>query len=110
ACGCWIYTGSYEGESNQTARRKSRQQQTWVAPEWGWAWPANRRLLYNRASADPEGRPWSERKKYVWWDEQKAQWIGFDNPDFIKERPPSYRPPLDAKGLDTISGVDPFLM
>ena len=37
--------------------------------EWGWAWPANRRILYNRASADPDGKPWSERKRYVWWDD-----------------------------------------
>src|SRR5581483_7144357 len=43
-------------------------QQHWVAPEWGWAWPANRRELYNRASADPDGKPWSERKALVWWD------------------------------------------
>ena len=40
--------------------------------EWGWAWPANRRVLYNRASADPEGKPWSERKKLVWWDADRA--------------------------------------
>jgi formate dehydrogenase major subunit len=110
ACGCWIYCGSYENGENQPARRKPQQEQTWVAPEWGWAWPANRRLLYNRASADPEGRPWSERKKYVWWDDAKRQWTGFDIPDFIKERPPSYRPPEDAKGLATISGIDPFIM
>ena len=47
---------------NQAARRKPGSEQSWVAPDWGWAWPANRRILYNRASADPEGRPWSERK------------------------------------------------
>ena len=48
-------------------------EQSWVAPEWGWAWPTNRRILYNRASADPEGKPWSERKAYVWWDEEQRQ-------------------------------------
>ena len=47
-------------------------EQSWVAPEWGWAWPANRRILYNRASADPDGRPWSERKRYVWWDAERG--------------------------------------
>ena len=47
-------------------------EQNWIAPEWGWAWPANRRILYNRASADPDGTPWSERKRYVWWDAERG--------------------------------------
>jgi formate dehydrogenase major subunit len=110
ACGCWIYSGSYAEGRNQTARRKPGSQQSWVAPEWGWAWPANRRLLYNRASADLQGKPWSKRKKYIWWDEHKHQWTGADVPDFIKDRAPSYRPPPGAYGIDAISGIDPFLM
>ena len=61
-CGCWIYCGVYADGVNQAARRKPGREQSWVAAEWGWAWPANRRILYNRASADPDGRPWSERK------------------------------------------------
>jgi formate dehydrogenase major subunit len=81
-----------------------------VAPGWGWAWPANRRLLYNRASADPEGRPWSERKRYVWWDEAAGRWTGHDTPDFPVDRPPSYRPPRGARGVAAIGGADPFLM
>ena len=48
------------------ARKKPGSEQSWVAPEWGWAWPMNRRIIYNRASADPQGKPWSERKRYVW--------------------------------------------
>ncbi len=110
ACGCWIYSGCYAEGVNQPARRRPQGQQIWVAPEWGWAWPMNRRLMYNRASADPEGRPWSERKKYVWWDEEKRRWTGYDVPDFIVDRPPSYRPARDAQGTATISGVDPFIM
>jgi formate dehydrogenase major subunit len=110
ACGCWIYSGCFRDGVNQTDRRKPASEQTWVAPEWGWAWPHNRRILYNRASADPEGRPWSERKKYVWWDEGSATWTGFDDPDFIPDRSPSYRPSDDAAGLDTIAGIDPFIM
>ena len=109
ACGCWIYCGVTKEGVNQAARRKPGSEQTWVAPEWGWAWPSNRRILYNRASADPEGRPWSERKRYVWWDDAKGEWTGEDDPDFIKDRPPGYRPAKDAKGLETISGVDPFI-
>jgi formate dehydrogenase major subunit len=110
ACGCWIYSGCYAGGVNQTARRKPQGEQSWVAPEWAWAWPMNRRLMYNRASADPEGRPWSERKKYVWWDEAQKRWTGYDVPDFIADRPPSYRPPKDAQGLAAISGIDPFIV
>ena len=110
ACGCWIYSGAYKDGVNQTARRKPAGEQHWVAPEWGWAWPSNRRILYNRASADPEGRPWSERKRYVWWDEEQGQWTGHDVPDFIKDRAPSYRPDDDATGTDTLAGIDPFIM
>jgi formate dehydrogenase major subunit len=110
ACGCWIYSGCYAEGVNQTARRKSRREQTWVAPEWGWAWPANRRIIYNRASADPAGTPWSERKKYVWWKEAEGKWVGEDVPDFIEDRAPSYRPEEGARGLATISGDAPYIM
>ena len=73
ACGCWIYSGCYKDGVNQPARRKPHWEQNWVASEWAWAWPHNRHMLYNRASADPEGKPWSERKAYVWWDEAKTE-------------------------------------
>jgi formate dehydrogenase major subunit len=109
-CGCWIYSGAYADGVNQTARRKPGSEQSWVAPEWGWAWPANRRILYNRASADPDGKPWSERKAYVWWDAQAGKWTGHDVPDFPATRPPSYRPPEGATGVDAISGIDAFIM
>ena len=110
ACGCWIYSGARAGGVNQTARRKPGSEQSWVAPEWGWAWPANRRILYNRASADPDGQPWSERKAYVWWDPEAGKWTGHDVPDFPATRPPSYRPPPGATGVDAISGIDAFIM
>ena len=110
ACGCWIYSGSYKSGKNQTANRKPGQEQDWVAKDWGWAWPANRRILYNRASADAEGNPWSERKKYVWWDSGQKKWTGYDVPDFIADRDPAYRAPEDAKGIAAISGNDPFIL
>jgi formate dehydrogenase major subunit len=110
AAGVWIYCGVHAGGVNQAARRKPGQEQSWVAPEWGWAWPANRRVLYNRASADPEGKPWSERKALVWWDEEQQRWTGHDVPDFIADRPPTYRPPEGARGTAAISGIDPFIM
>jgi formate dehydrogenase major subunit len=67
-------------------------------------------VLYNRASADPRGRPWSERKRYVWWDADEAKWTGYDVPDFPADKPPHYRAPGDAEGMDAISGTDPFIM
>ena len=76
ACGCWIYCGVRADGVNQAARRKPGAEQSWVAPEWGWAWPSNRRILYNRASADPDGKPWSDRKALVWWDDKAGQWTG----------------------------------
>jgi formate dehydrogenase major subunit len=108
--GCWIYTGVYADGVNQSARRKPGREQTWVAPEWGWAWPANRRILYNRASADPDGKPWSERKAYVWWDADAGKWTGHDIPDFIADRPPDYRPEPGTGGVAGIAGDDPFIM
>ncbi|MBX9397435.1 molybdopterin-dependent oxidoreductase [Streptomyces sp. TRM72054] len=110
ACGCWIYCGVYADGVNQAARRKPGEQQNWVANAWGWAWPANRRILYNRASADPDGRPWSERKALVWWDAERGEWTGHDIADFKKDKAPDYRPPEDATGPEALSGVDPFVM
>jgi formate dehydrogenase major subunit len=109
-CGCWIYCGVYANETNQANRRKPASEQSYVAPEWGWAWPANRRILYNRASADPEGKPWSERKKYVWWDEENGQWTGLDVPDFSPTKRPDYVPADDARAEDAIRGDRPFIM
>jgi len=110
ASGCWIYCGVYADGVNQAARRKPGEQQNWVANEWGWAWPANRRVLYNRASADPDGKPWSDRKALVWWDEDAGKWAGHDIADFIADRPPSYRPEEGATGVAAIAGTDAFIM
>jgi formate dehydrogenase major subunit len=109
-CGCWIYCGCRADGVNQAARRKPGNQQSWVAPEWGWAWPANRHLLYNRASADPDGKPWSERKAYVWWDPDQKKWTGHDVPDFVADKAPDYQPAQGARGPDAIGGRDPFIM
>ena len=96
--------------STRSARRKPGSEQSWVAPEWGWAWPMNRRILYNRASADPEGKPWSERKAYVWWDEAAGKWTGHDVPDFQVTKAPSFRPEPGVDGPDGLAGDDPFIM
>ncbi|WCB92192.1 Formate dehydrogenase 2 subunit alpha (cytochrome c-553) [Baekduia alba] len=114
ACGCWIYSGVMAEGVNQARRREPGDIDDpdggWVSPEWGWVWPANRRMLYNRASADPDGKPWSERKKYIWWDEDEGKWTGYDVPDFPVDKPPSYRADDDAEGMDAIDGDNPFIM
>jgi formate dehydrogenase major subunit len=113
ASGCWIYSGVYANGVNQARRRDPGDisaEGGWVSPEWGWVWPANRRILYNRASADPQGKPWSERKKYVWWDEDQGKWTGYDVPDFPADKRPDYRAPSGARGMDAISGDEPFMM
>ena len=110
ACGCWIYSGVYAGGVNKAARRKPHDVQGAYDTEWGWTWPANRRVLYNRASADLEGRPWSERKKLVWWDADQATWTGDDQPDFPEWTPPGYVPPAGAVGIEALRGDDPFIL
>jgi formate dehydrogenase major subunit len=110
SCGCWIYSGCYADGVNQTARKKPGREQHWVAPEWAWAWPMNRRIIYNRASADPQGRPWSERKKYVWWDAEAGSWTGYDVPDFKATMAPDHVPEDDATAEDALRGDAPFVM
>lgn len=113
-CGCWIYCGVGADGVNQADRRKPRTEQDEIAAEWGWAWPANRRVLYNRASADPEGKPWSERKALIRWDpdadDGAGRWTGPDVPDFEASKPPDYRPPEGARAEDAIGGNEPFIM
>ncbi|MEA2355269.1 MAG: formate dehydrogenase major subunit, partial [Solirubrobacteraceae bacterium] len=110
ACGCWIYSGVYADEENKANRRPERRGRDQVAADWAWAWPLNRRILYNRASADPDGRPWSLRKAHVWWDEDAGKWTGKDVPDFVADMPPSYRPPEGAKAEHALRGDEPFVM
>jgi formate dehydrogenase major subunit len=109
ACGCWIYSGVYP-EPGRNRANERRTGDNPVQPTWGFAWPHNRRVMYNRASADPEGRPWSERKKLIWWDAERRRWVGLDEPDFDPEKPPDYRPPEGAKGMAAIAGDQPFIM
>ena len=88
---CWIYTGVYTPAGNITARRDNADPSgRGVHGGWGFAWPANRRVLYNRASADAQGKAWSERKKYIAWD--GAKWAGPDVPDY----PPTLAPDKNA--------------
>jgi formate dehydrogenase major subunit len=110
ACGCWVYSGIFPAPGQNLAARRRNTPDNWVSPEWGFAWPANRRILYNRASADPEGRPWSERKKLVWWDAAQGTWVGYDVPDFPLTKPPTAPAVRGGRGLDAHSGSEPFIM
>lgn len=97
ASGCWIFSGSWTEQGNQMARRdNSDPYGMHQVQNWAWAWPANRRILYNRASSDPQGKPWDpEKKRLVWWN-GKA-WTGTDVPDFKVDSPPE-------------AGMNPFIM
>jgi formate dehydrogenase major subunit len=110
-CGSWIHCGIYKDGVNQPARKKPHTEQNWIAHEWGWAWPKDTRIIYNRASADPEGKPWSERKRYVWWDAEQEEWTSLgDSPDFPPTKAPDYEPPRSANALEAISGDKPFIL
>ena len=108
ACGCWIYTGVFPRPGENRANQ--RNSQDLLGHGWGFAWPSDRRVLYNRASARPDGQPWSERKKLVWWDEQNKEWTGLDVPDFTRTKAPNYLPPKDAQGDDALAGDKPFIL
>jgi len=109
-CASWIYSGVFPAPDRNLAASKEPDPpgQPGAHLNWGFAWPANRRLLYNRASADPSGKPWSERKKWVWWD--GAKWTGYDVPDFAPTKSPTARPQPGGIGLDAHSGTDAFIM
>lgn len=79
-CGCWIYSGCFNEAGNNMARRdNSDPDQTGTHLNWTWAWPLNRRTLYNRASADLNGKPWDPSRKIIEWD--GTRWTGYDVPD-----------------------------
>ena len=89
SCGNWIYSGSFTEAGNQTARRDpSDPSNLGLHPGWGWSWPANRRVLYNRASCDADGKPWDPTRKQVWWSEGTQKWVGNDVPDFKTDSKP----------------------
>jgi formate dehydrogenase major subunit len=106
ACGNWIYSGSFTEAGNQTARRDpSDPSNMGVHPGWGWSWPANRRVLYNRASCDADGKPWDSTRPQVWWNEGAQKWVGNDVPDFKADsKPTDHMGPfiMNAEGVGRI--------
>jgi formate dehydrogenase major subunit len=120
-CGAWIYTGIIPEEGKNMAAR--RQADNWISPNWGFAWPANRHIMYNRASADSQGRPWSEKKKLVYWDpnaESKdpggktviGKWVApsGESVDFQLTKAPGSHGKDNGIGFDWLGGNDPFIM
>ena len=123
ACGAWIYTGVIPEEGKNNAAR--RQGDNWISPTWGFAWPSNRRIMYNRASADPAGKPWSEKKKLIYWDPKadsgipdaagnpiRGKWIApsGEGIDFMPTKAPGSRGKDNGIGFDWLGGNDPFIM
>jgi formate dehydrogenase major subunit len=110
ACGAWIYTGIIPQEG--TNRARSRQGDNWISPNWGFAWPANRHIMYNRASADASGKPWSDKKALVFWDDTKKSWVSpaGDVPDFLPTKAPDAVGKDNGIGFDWLGGKDPFIM
>jgi formate dehydrogenase major subunit len=106
SCGIWIYSGCWTEAGNQLARRGTEDPSgQGVYQNWAWSWPANRRVLYNRASCDPSGKPWDATRKQVWWNESAQLWVGNDVPDFKPDsNPKDHMGPfiMNAEGVGRI--------
>jgi formate dehydrogenase major subunit len=88
-CGNWLYCGSWTEAGPMLQRRGTEDPSGMgVYPNWAWSWPANRRVLYNRASCDLSGKPWDPSRKQVWWNETAQKWVGNDVPDFKPDSKP----------------------
>ena len=108
ASGGWIYSGVLGPDGVNKAN--SRDSKTYLGHGWGFAWPGDRRIIYNRASASPTGEPWSEGKKLIWWDQSQGKWTGIDNPDFPIDKSPDFQPSGTESGLDGIPGDAAFIL
>jgi formate dehydrogenase major subunit len=109
ACGAWIYCGVFPKEGYN--RALERNPKDLLGHGWGFAWPNDCRIIYNRASARPDGQPWSERKKLVWWDPEKKEWTGLDNPDYEKTMAPDTPANVHkGKGTQALGGARPFTL
>src|SRR5207249_699608 len=88
-CGNWLYSGSFTEAGNMMARRGTEDPSgLGIYPNWAFSWPANRRVMYNRASCDPDGKPWDPSRRQVWWSEAAGKWAGHDVPDFKADSKP----------------------
>jgi formate dehydrogenase major subunit len=108
SCGNWLYSGCWTEAGNQLARRGTDDPSgQGVYQNWAWSWPANRRVMYNRASCDPSGKPWDATRKQVWWNESTQLWVGNDVPDFKPDsHPKDHMGPfiMNPEGIGRIFG------
>jgi formate dehydrogenase major subunit len=107
ASGCWIFAGSWTPAGNQMARRDNADPSgLGNTLGWAWAWPLNRRILYNRASADPQGKPWDPKRQLLEWD--GAKWVGADIPDYSTAAPGSDVGPfiMQPEGMGRLFATD----
>jgi formate dehydrogenase major subunit len=109
-CASWIYSGMLrpDGVYRPANRNPDPENNPGSHLGWGFAWPDNRRVIYNRASARPDGTPWSDRKKWVWWD--GTRWTGYDVPDFVATKAPNTPANPTGIGMEAHSGTDPFIL
>ncbi len=107
-CGNWLYSGSWTEAGNQMARRNTDDPSgLGIYPGWAWSWPANRRVMYNRASCDLSGKPWDVDRRQVWWNEGAGRWVGNDVPDFKPDsRPADHMGPfiMNPEGVGRLFG------
>ena len=90
SCGNWIWCGSWTEAGALTQRRGTDDPSgLGIYPNWAWSWPMNRRVLYNRASCDLDGKPWDPDRRQVWWNEAQKKWLGADVPDFKPDSAPA---------------------
>ena len=86
--GCWVYAGAWTQAGNQMARRDNADPYgIGQTLNWAWAWPANRRILYNGASTDPKGKPWNPERTLIKWS--GTSWVGSDIPDIRPDADPN---------------------
>ena len=107
ASSCWIYTGCWTEQGNQMAKRdNSDPSGIGNTLGWAWAWPLNRRVIYNRASADPQGKPWDKNRILIEWNGKK--WVGNDIPDFNTSAPEAGTGPfiMQPEGLGRLFAID----
>ncbi|MDD2421578.1 MAG: molybdopterin-dependent oxidoreductase, partial [Heliobacteriaceae bacterium] len=102
SCGNWVYAGVFANGENLSKRKDNKTDPGGLGtyPKFGWCWPGNIHILYNRASCDANGQPFDKDMPLVWWDEAQGKWTGYDVPDV----------PSATDGPNTPNGQKPYRM